>query len=116
MKKVEIIEILKETIYIDGNRGTHQYWITGIEKAADRLTEQPEVAREERMKQGHDVEEFYKDDPIDLFQPDKVPKFHPTPEISEEEIEKQAKIYAAHLPRYFRRLFIRTGFILGECS
>ncbi len=40
--KGEVIEILKETLSIDGNRGAHQYWITGIEKAADRLTEQPE--------------------------------------------------------------------------
>lgn len=47
MKKQEIIEILKEELSIDGNRGAHQYWIVGIEKAADRLEQQPEVSATE---------------------------------------------------------------------
>ena len=51
MKREETIKILKETLSVDGNRGAHQYWITGIEEAADRLTEQRESVSEEDMEQ-----------------------------------------------------------------
>ena len=98
MKKAEIIEILKETIYIDGNRGTHQYWITGIEKAANRLTEQPEGVSEEKMRESlENLYDKYKQkgrmqfiDVLMYYIATRLSQSHPQP-ISEERIEEIAK-------------------------